>query len=60
MPTDGRKSGYDRQHRGLIRRIRVALGVIVLLIVAFALLLGVAVQGDEGMRPAYKKGQPIL
>ena len=60
MPTNGRQSGYDREHRGLIRRIRVALGVLVLLIVAFTLLLGVAVQGDEGMRPAYKKGQPFL
>ena len=60
MPTNERQSGYDREHRGLIRHIRVALGVLVLLIVAFTLLLGVAVQGDEGMRPAYKKGQPFL
>ena len=60
MPTNERQSGYDREHRGLIRRIRVALGVLVLLTVAFTLLLGVAVQGDEGMRPAYKKGQPFL
>ena len=60
MPTNGRKGGYDRQHRALIRRIRVALGVTVLLITAFALLLGIAVQGDEGMQPTYKKGQPIV
>jgi len=52
--------GYDREHRRLIRRIRVVLGVAVLLAVVFTLVLGVLLQGDDGMRPAYKKGQPVL
>jgi len=60
MPTNARSSGYDREHRALMRRIRIALGVVVLLAVAFGLFFGVLLQGDDGMRPAYKKGQPVL
>jgi len=60
MATDGRKPGYDREHRALMRRIRIALGVVVLLTVTFGFFFGVLLQGDDGMRPAYKKGQPLV
>jgi len=60
MSADKKTPGYDREHRGLIRRIRIAVGVAVLLAVAFGLVLGVILQGDDGMRPTYKKGQPVL
>ena len=60
MAENQRKSGYDREHRALTNRIRRALGLLILLAVAFALLFGVLLQGDDGMRPAFKKGQPLL
>ena len=60
MAADGRRSGYDREYRALMRRVRLALGVLVLLAVVFGLLFGVLLQGDDGMRPAFKKGQPVV
>ena len=48
--------GYDREHRRLIRRLRVAIGIIVLAIVAFSLVLGFAFVRDEGMQPTVKSG----
>ena len=48
--------GYDREHRGLIRRIRMAIGLLVLAIVAFGLVLGFAFVRDDGMRPTIKTG----
>jgi signal peptidase I len=60
MAENQRKSGYDREHRALTSRIRRALGLLILLAVVFALLFGVLLQGDDGMRPAFKKGQPLL
>ena len=50
------KSGYDREHRGAIRRFRVLLGLAVLLAVIFGLLIGFAILRDDGMRPDYKSG----
>ena len=55
MPSRS-KSGYDREHRGLIRRIRAAIGLIVLLLVVFGLVLGFALIRDEGMHPTFKSG----
>ena len=53
------KSGYDREHRGAIRRFRAMLGLAVLLAVVFGLLLGFAVLRDDGMRPDYKSGSVV-
>ncbi len=50
------KSGYDREHRGAIRRFRALLGLAVLLAVIFGLLIGFAILRDDGMRPNYKSG----
>ena len=60
MAENGRRSGYDREHRALANRIRRVLGLLVLLAVVFTLLFGVLLQGDDGMRPTCKKGQPVL
>jgi len=51
-----RSTGYDREHRGLIRRIRVTVGIIVLAIVVFSLVLGFTLVRDDGMRPTVKSG----
>ena len=55
MPSRS-KSGYDREHRGLIRRVRVVTGLVVLLFVLFSLVLGFALVRDDGMRPTLKSG----
>ena len=55
-----RTGGYDREHRGLMRRIRVTMGIVVLAIVVFGLVLGFAVIQDDGMRPTYKNGSLIV
>ena len=60
MEENQRRSGYDRERRALIQRIRRLLGLLVLLAVASGMLFGVLLQGDDGMRPAWKKGQPVL
>lgn len=52
--------GYDREHLGVMRRVRIAVGVLVLLLVVFGLLLGFAVLRDDGMRPDYRSGQPVV
>ena len=51
-----RHSGYDREHRGLIRRIRAAIGFTVLVLVLFCLVLGFAAVHDDGMRPTVNSG----
>ena len=60
MANGNFKSGYDREHRSVIRRFRVTLGLIVLLAVVFGLLLGFAVLRDDGMRPDYKNGAFVV
>ena len=57
--ANGNRGGYDREHRGLIRRIRAVLGLIVLAVVVFGLMLGFALVRDDGMRPAYKSGSVV-
>ena len=54
-----RNTGYDREHRGLIRRIRVSVGIILLAIAAFSLILGFALVRDDGMRPTVKSGSLV-
>lgn len=58
--ANGNRGGYDREHRGLIRRIRAALGLVVLAAVAFGLVLGFALVRDDGMRPTYKNGSVVV
>lgn len=54
---ESRKAGgYDREHRSLIRRIRAAIGLIVLVFVVFGLVLGFALIRDDGMRPTVGSG----
>lgn len=54
---ENRKTGgYDREHLGLIRRIRAAIGLVVLALVVFSLVLGFALIRDDGMRPTVKRG----
>lgn len=60
MANQNTKSGYDREHLGMMRKIRIALGLLVLLAVTFGLLLGVAVLRDDGMRPDYRSGRPVV
>lgn len=57
--ANGNRGGYDREHRRLIRRIRAALGGIVLVIVVFGLMMGFALVRDDGMRPTYKSGSVV-
>lgn len=60
MENKSAKSGYDREHLGVIRKIRIAAGALVLLLVAFGLLLGFAVIRDDGMRPDYQSGRAVV
>ena len=57
--ASGNRGGYDREHRGLIRRIRAALGAAVLAVVVFGLVMGFALVRDDGMRPTYKSGSVV-
>ena len=52
--------GYDREHLGVMRRVRIAVGVLILLLVIYGLVLGFAVLRDDGMRPGFKSGQPVI
>ena len=53
-------SGYDREHKALLRRFRIGLGLILLLLILGGLVLGFAVVRDEGMRPDYPGGRPVV
>ena len=52
--------GYDREHRGLIRRIRIVVGILMLAVVMFSMILGVASLRDDDMRPTYKNGSVVV
>ena len=54
-----RNTGYDREHRGLIRRIRVSVGIIILAIAVFSLVMGFALVRDNGMGPTVKSGSLV-
>ena len=53
-------SGYDREHRGALRRFRIALGLVLLLVIVCGLVLGCAIPRDEGMRPDFRAGRPVV
>ena len=56
----GAKAGYDREHRGALRRFRILLGLFLLLAILCGLVLGFAVLRDEGMRPDFRAGRPVV
>ncbi len=58
--TNGKTGRYDRDHIGVIRRIRLCIGFAVLLLVTFGFVLGLAAAGDSAMEPDYGKGRPVL
>lgn len=60
MAGNNTKSGYDREHRGAVRRFRLIVGLILLLTVLVTLVLGFAILRDEGMRPTYKDGSFVV
>jgi len=60
MDSNTPTSGYDREHRGLQRRIRLVFGLILLLLIAFRFVIGVAVVRDDGMSPVLKSGRPVF
>ena len=56
----GGQSGYDREHRGALRRFRIILGLVLLLLIVYGLTLGFAVTRDDGMRPDFRAGKPVV
>ena len=54
------QAGYDRNYVALTRRIRVIVGLVALLVVAFVFVLGAGLSGDEGMKPEFSKGSPVF
>ena len=56
----GGQSGYDREHRGAQRRFRIILGLVLLLLIVYGLTLGFAVTRDDGMRPDFRAGKPVV
>ena len=57
--ADG-QSGYDREHRGALRRFRIILGLVLLLLIVCGLVLGFAVARDDGLRPDFRAGKPVV
>lgn len=60
MAKGNSNAGYDREYLGVMRQVRIAVGLVILLLVAFGLLLGFTVLKDDGMRPDYKSGRPVV
>lgn len=54
------KGQYDRDHIGTIRKIRLLTGLVVLLVLTFTFVLGVALPADGGMAPEWNKNSPAL
>ena len=54
------KTRYEKQYRGMMRRLRLVIGLLILLLVACRFVFGVAIVRDDGMSPAYKSGRPVL
>ena len=54
------RGSYDRDHVGVIRKIRFAVVLMLLLAAVYALVLGVTLAHDGDMDPTYREGQPVL
>ena len=53
------RNSFDREFRGMMRKVRLVVGLLILLLLAFRFLVGAAVLRDDGMSPAYKSGRPV-
>ncbi|MBQ9687461.1 MAG: signal peptidase I [Oscillospiraceae bacterium] len=61
MMADRRgKGSYDRNYTGVIRKVRVTVGLLALAMITFVFVLGVGTARDDGMRPAISAGRPLL
>lgn len=58
--ANGKTGKYDRDHLGAIRRIRLGIGLVVILLLTFSFVLGLAAAGDAAMEPDYAKGRPVV
>ena len=54
------RGSYDRDHVGVIRKIRFAVVLMLLLAAVYALVLGVTLAHDGDMDPTYREGQPVF
>ena len=54
------RGSYDRDHVGVIRKIRFAVVLILLLAAVYVLVLGVTLVHDADMEPSYREGRPVL
>ena len=55
--TGGR---YDREHTGVIRKIRTVIVLLVLLAGLFVFVFGLTLNHDADMEPGYREGQPVF
>lgn len=53
------RNSFDREFRGMMRKVRLVVGLLILLLLAFRFVVGAAVLRDDGMSPAYKSGRPV-
>ena len=53
-------SRYDREYVGVIRKIRFAAVLALLLAAVYFFFIGAAVVQDADMEPSYRKGQPVF
>ncbi len=60
MAYSNYRSGYDREHRGVIRRVRFVIGLLILLLAALRFVVGFALVRDDGMGDAVKSGRPVV
>ena len=56
----GNTKPYDREHLGVIRKIRLGIGLAVLLALTFIFVLGVTAAADGGMAPDWTRGRPMV
>lgn len=54
------QSRYDREYRGARRKIRLVLGLLVLLVLTLRFVIGFGVVRGEGMSPTYRPGKPLV
>ena len=54
------QSRYDREYRGVRRKIRLVLGLLVLLVLTLRFVIGFGVVRGEGMSPTYRPGRPLV